>query len=292
MDLTTVGRMVGPSLKYAATLLGGILILQTDNLVIASTLGTGLIPNYQAVSKIVTTMRSLSMMLIVTSSPFMSRAHTQADVGEIRRLLERNQRFSLSVVIVMGSFIACFADRIIMLWLGPHHFVGFGVVWILLTVMFLEAHHLAMATATMATGKIVFVWPALIAGVFNIGFSIVLSRHLGLIGVALGTMLAQLLTNNWYVPFYSMRQFNISLQQHTCAVLFPMLALLISMLTIGLVARLVTSDLPNYLSVSAGCLMALLGGGTFFSRFILAPSERKSILGKLKLMVSDGVAAR
>lgn len=52
-EISAIRLIVGPSLKYAATLLGGILILQIDNLIIASTLGAGLIPNYQAVAKIV-----------------------------------------------------------------------------------------------------------------------------------------------------------------------------------------------------------------------------------------------
>lgn len=292
IDLSTISRMVGPSLKYAATLLGGILILQTDNLVIASTLGTGLIPNYQAVSKLVTTLMSLSMMLVVTSSPFMSRAHAQDDVEEIRRLLERNQRFSLSVIIVLGGFIACFADRIILLWLGSNHFIGFGVVWVLLGVMFLEAHHLAMATATMATGRIVFVWPALIAGVLNIGFSIFLAHHLGILGVACGTMLAQLLTNNWYVPFYSMRQFRIPFCHHLRVVIFPMILLLASVLTIGSAMRLLTSNLPNFVSVFAGCIVILIAGGSLFSLSILSPSERQIISSKVKLFMLDKVAAR
>jgi O-antigen/teichoic acid export membrane protein len=282
VDLSLIRRLIAPSLKYAATLLGGILILQTDNLVIASTLGTYSIPDYQAVSKLVTTLMSLSMMLVVTSTPFMSRAYAQDDIAEIRRLLERNQRFSLSVIIALGCIVACFADRIIALWLGPNHFVGFGVVWTLLAIMLFEAHHLAMATATMATGRIVFVWPALIAGVLNIGLSIYLARHLGVLGVALGTLVAQVCTNNWYVPFYSMRQFRISFRHHMRAVVLPVLLFLASMIGVAALMRYATANLPMLPGVLLGCLVIFLVSVAVFSVGILSSTERQAISSRIR----------
>lgn len=281
-DLQTIRGLIGPSLKYAATLLGGILILQTDNIVIASILGPAAIPNYQAVAKIVTMLMTLSMMLVLTSMPIVSQAHARGDTAAIVRMLHRNIRLTLSVMVILGSFVACFIDRFISAWLGPNHFVGFHIVWVLLAVMLLEAHHQAMAASTVAAGKIVFVAPALIAGVLNIIFSIVLARHFGLIGVVFGTMIAQVTTNNWYAPWYTMRLFKISFHQHLRTVILPVISLIVVMLGTGGMVRLLTASLPNVVSVGIGAISTILVGAACFSFIMINDQERASLLGRLR----------
>jgi O-antigen/teichoic acid export membrane protein len=278
------GLMV-PSFKYAATLLGGILILQTDNVVIASMLGPAVVPNYQAVAKIVTILMSLSMMLVTTSSPHVSQAHARGDKTAVIHLLSRNLRFGLGVMVVLGTFIACFTDRFITAWLGPGHFVGFPIVWVLLAVMLLEAHHQAMASVTMATGRIAFLAPALIAGLLNLVFSVVLARRFGLIGVVFGTMTAQVLTNNWYVPWYTMRLFGIPWRRHVKTVLLPLAYLLVSMLVVGFSVRALTMHLSAVLSVAIGVLSTALAGAICFS-VMFNTGERLAVLTKLRALAS------
>ncbi len=281
LDFATLRRLAIPSLKYAGTVLGGILILQTDNLVIASRLGTGLIPNYQAASRLVTTMMALTSMLAVTASPFQAQAHAQENVPEIKRLLARTLKYSLGMMAIFAAMLACFSDRIIDLWLGPGHFVGFPVVWALLVVMLLEAHHTSMATATMATGRIVFTVPALLAGVLNIVFSVYLAGKLGLFGVALGTFCAQIVTNNWYAPWYTMRQFHISLRAHAIGVLLPVLLLLGLLLAAGYGLRILVAGLSAFPAVVVGCGGVALAGLAASLVLILSPGERTSLAALL-----------
>ena len=282
VDYALLRGMLGPGLRYGATVLGGVLILQTDNLVIASTLGPAVIPDYQAVAKVITTFMTLSMMLVVTSSPFMSQAFARKDVDAIRGLLQQNQRVSLSILVLLGSCFACFADRLIHLWLGQGHFVGFAVVWISLAMMLLEAHHVAMATATMATGKIVFVAPALLAGIVNVGLSVVLAHRLGVTGVALGTLLAQLATNNWYVPFYVLRQFQIPFRRHVSTVILPIAVLLAAALATGTAVRLAAASLSDLSALVLGTASILVVGGTVVFSVVLVPADRVFLFSCLR----------
>jgi O-antigen/teichoic acid export membrane protein len=277
----TVLALFRPGLKYAATVLGGILILQTDNIVIASTLGPSAIPNYQAVAKIITILMTLSMMLLSTSMPHISQVHARGDVDSILHLLSRNLRFGLSVMVIFASFIACFTDRFIAAWLGPGHFVGFPVVWILLGMMILEMHHQAMGATTMATGKIPFFLPALLAGIINIAVSIILARRYGLIGVVLGTMIAQLATNNWYVPWYTMRLFHMSLAKHLRYVVFPVMSLAAIMVSIELITRYLTRDLSNVYSVLIAGFSTIVAGAFCFPALVMKKSERAVLRQKL-----------
>jgi O-antigen/teichoic acid export membrane protein len=253
-DLRLIRDMVGPSLKYAATLLGTILILQTDNLVIASVLGPRLIPDYQAVAKIITALMSLSMMLVMTSMPLMSQAFSRKDISAIVRLSTRNVRYTLTAMIVLGSFVATFSDRVIAVWLGPGHFVGFPIVWVMLVVMVLETHHQSMGAATMATGRIVFVVPALLAGA----------------------------TNNWYAPWYTMRLFGISVKEHMQGVIAPAVGLLAVLLSLGFGLRVVTGRLSNLLSDEISALVVATAGAIGFVLIMVTPPERQTLLKWLR----------
>lgn len=285
-DWSTIRKIVPPSLKYAAMMLGGILILQTDNIVIASILGPAAVPDYQAVARVVSVMMSLSLMLVISSVPLVSQAHARGEISVILQLLGRNLRVTLSVMGVLGSFLACFADRLIAVWLGPHHFVGFPVVWTLLIVMLLEAHHQAMAASTMAAGHIVFLVPALLAGVLNIGISIALAHRLGLIGVVLGTLMAQVVTNNWYVPYYTMRLFRISIAEHARTVILPVMCLIAIMLSTGVLVRLLTAGLSNLFSSSVGCLAIAIAGAISFGVLMINSQEQAALLLKLRTLGS------
>lgn len=283
-DLSVIRALVLPSLKYAATLLGGILILQTDNIVIASTLGPERIPNYQAVAKLITALMTLSMMLVMTSMPLASQAFARKDQSAMLELLNRNLRVTLGTVVVMGSFLACFSDRLISVWLGPHHFVGFPVVWIMLAVLLFETHAQAMAAATVSTGRIVFAVPALIAGIVNIIFSVILARRYGLVGVVLGTMIAQVATNHWYVPWYTIRLFRINLLGYARTILLPTALLASAMLLSGAAVRFVTRGFSNPLSSAVGAAVTLVLGTALFSVIMATRQERSAFLRHLRLV--------
>lgn len=281
-DWKVIRGLINPSLKYAATLLGGILILQTDNIVIASTLGANLVPNYQAVARIVTTLMMLAMMLVMTSMPHTSQAYARGDTAAVIAILNRNLRIALGVVIVIGSFFACSADRVLAVWLGANHFVGFPVVCVLLVVALLEAYAQAMAAATISTGRVVFVAPALIAGVVNIALSVLLAHKLGLLGVVLGTMLAQALTNHWYVPWYTLRLFRIDWKQHVREVLLPAARLLGFLLLLNFAVRVAASNLSNAAAVAANLIATAVAGALCFGGLMLTPKERAVLLSRLR----------
>jgi hypothetical protein len=155
--------------------------------------------------------------------------------------------------------------------------------------MLLEGHHSAMAAATMATGKLPFVAPALLAGVLNIVASIYLARHHGLLGVALGTLCAQVVTNNWYVPFYTMRLFKISFSEHFATVLFPVAKLTVVLIAASLAARLALSGVSDIPCIMVAGIVTATVGLFGFMLGVLSPSERgqfmsvirRSKLGKL-----------
>jgi O-antigen/teichoic acid export membrane protein len=220
-------KIAAPSLKWAAMGFGAILILQTDNIIIASMLGTAFIPQYEAVAKMAVALMTLSLLIVNSSTPFLSKAYAAGQHEQVIALLLRNVRISMFAMAILVPFIALFGEEIINIWLGTGNFVGNYVLWTMLVMVFLEVHHVSMATATMATGRIAFMWAALLAGLLNILISLVLARYLGLWGVALGTMIAQILTNNWYAPYLTLKHFGVPLSMYLRKVVFPVIVLIL-----------------------------------------------------------------
>jgi hypothetical protein len=81
---------------------------------------------------------------------------------------------------------------------------------ILLLFVFLETHHVIYATALMAAGEIIFAPAAIVSGVLTVVLAYAWAPRWGLLGIALAAFISQLVTNNWYAPYKTIRFFGIS----------------------------------------------------------------------------------
>lgn len=270
----TAHRLIGPSLKYAATGLGALLILYAGNIVLAITLGPTAIPTYEAVTKIAYTLMIFSLLITTSSLPFLSRSYASKDLDRMRYLMLRNVRMSVGAVGIAGASIAVFGDVIITAWLGQGNFVGFPVLWVLLGVVFLEVHHVALATATMAAGKMYFVWPAIGAGILNIALSLLLVEHYGVLGVALGTLLAQLVTNNWYAPYITLRTFNMGVRNYLTGTFFRLLAMAGLSLAVSMTIRMLLQATSGTAELLIAAVISMLIAGILSLPLITTTGER------------------
>ena len=258
---TLFDKMTGPSMRWAITTLGGIMILQSSNVIIAATLGPASIPPYEAVSRIVMALITLSLLIVTSSTPFISRYHAAGEEVMVKTILYRNVKISLSTICILCAFVAVFCDEIITVWLGSNIFPGWFIVWTLLLMAVLETHHVALASAVMATGKVVFAKVAILAGVLNIVLALLLVKIYGLWGIALGIMMAQLVTNNWYVPFVAFKNFKINSLEYAKAIIFPLLVFILTCILVNTLAHnLIYSDglfglVLNFITTTVVCMI-------------------------------------
>jgi O-antigen/teichoic acid export membrane protein len=221
----------------------------------------------------------LGTLIANSSTPFISMAHAAGNDGVVRTHLLRNLRMVMAFIAVAVSFLAVFGDRIVGVWLGPSLFAGNKVLWTLLLMIFLETHHVVFASAVMATGRILFVRVALLAGIINIVLAIYMTRHWGLWGTALAILIAQLTTNNWYAPFIAVRVLHIRLVDLAKHVWIPLTFGLIGCFGIDLLLRMATNQ------GIIGLLVSFLIGGSFctllMSVLLLSADERGAIVRML-----------
>jgi O-antigen/teichoic acid export membrane protein len=210
VSLAQLKEMFPPSIRWAITSLGALLILQTGNLVVAKVLGTSMVPPYEALNRIVAALMTLGILVASASSPFISRAFGADDHAGLKHLLFVNVRIGLAIVFGASIFLILHGAAIVSFWLSPDLFAGNDVLYFAIAMAVLEVHHVILATAVMATGPVPFAPWAVGAGVLNLVLGFLLVPRLGLLGMAMATFFAQLLTNNWYAPLFAFRRFQIS----------------------------------------------------------------------------------
>ena len=272
-------KLVGPSLKLALIQLGAIFILQSANPLIAVMLGTSAIPPYEALAKIAATLMTLALLIVNSSAPYFSMSYAAGEYDNVTKLLARNLQIGVGLIIILGAFVAINGDRMVAVWLGRSRFAGFFVLWVLLFMVLLEVHHVIFATAVMAAGQIVFAWAALISGALNIILAISLVGRFGLLGIALAIAIAQLVTNNWYVPYVAVRFFKISIPHLARTVWWPLTLLMATEIAADiLVRRLPWLSGEGLARLTVSFLASTCIGIFFWVWLVLERGERIQIL--------------
>ncbi|WP_298231552.1 hypothetical protein [uncultured Azohydromonas sp.] len=278
---TLMRRIAGPSLRWATTSLGGVLILQTGTLMVSMRIGTAAVGPYEAVSKMLNLLMTLALLIVTSSSPFLSRAHAGGDAKAFKSLLFASVKYAVAVMAVAGALLAFYIEPVIGLWLGKSVFAGHAVAWTLLAMLILEVHHVALATGSMATGRRFFVTAALLAGAINLALAYFLAPHLGLWGVALAVFLAQILTNNWYVPYVTLGDLGVSWRRYAREVAGPLLLLLAACLGASAALRHATAHWSDAASLLLAVALLPPFGVVMTFVLVCTAEERRHVAQRL-----------
>jgi hypothetical protein len=107
------------------------------------------------------------------------------------------------------------------LWLGTGNFVGYAVLGTFLASFILEHHANVFSTCARATNDEAYAVSSLAGGVLKLVLAWGLTARLGLAGLALSTLLAQGVTNDWYMVYRSASRLGVSFGEHVRQVLVP-----------------------------------------------------------------------
>ena len=197
---------IRPAMDFFLISAGGFLVLNTDQYFIVKFLGTAALPDYAAAYRLVQVVFTFASTASVMCMPFISRKSAAGDHSGVHHMLMLNTTVGMMIQIAAVSLIAVFGDYILRFWLGKGHFVGWEVLWVFCIMLTLENHHVIFARFGLSAkndptwGKM-----SMIAGAINLALTFIGVQWLGLFGVALGTMTAQILTNNWYAVAKTLR---------------------------------------------------------------------------------------
>ncbi|MEN3940972.1 hypothetical protein WJU23_06745 [Prosthecobacter sp. SYSU 5D2] len=214
------------ALRTWLTALGFTLVLNTDHLFVARMGGASSLPMYRAAYLIFLNLNVLAVTVAAISAVFITQLWQSGEISEIQRIVIRNSRLGMFVMAAGGGSILGLGSQFFDLWLGPDSFIGLPVATVFFALLLLEAQAYILTTASRATEDEAFVVWALTAGGLKVLLSWLLGNRYGVLGIALGTLIAQLLTNHWYMVHRALQRLQIGMRSYLVRVVVPMLILL------------------------------------------------------------------
>ena len=274
---TTLRRSGRPAAYYFLMQVAALVVMGMDNIVISVFLGVGKVAAYAVAFQLWALAIAALWSGVDVLLPFFARWAARDAAESLRLAFLRATKFAVAGAVLAAILMAAFGERAIGWWVGPLLFPGSGVLWVfcLMLLVATPIHTAALVLAGLGRHRA----PALGGGVealLNLALSMLLVRRLGVLGVALGTLVAGLLTNGWIAPRSACRELGIATGDYVAGTLAPSLApaavaMIVTMLLSGPTAGTrIGSALTAALTVAVYAAMFWVSG--------VRPQEKREIL--------------
>jgi O-antigen/teichoic acid export membrane protein len=204
--------------------LGGHLESKTDEIVIGGFLPISAVTPYNLARKLSTLPQTMAEQFLMLLLPMASEIHAKNDPAQLRFLYIVSTRVTLAVFLPVGLTLIILAQPVLTIWVGAVY-AEYAYLLIILVIASLidtsqwpagfvlqgMAKHHPLATMTIASG------------IGNLVLSIILVNYIGLLGVALGTLIPTTVICIGFVAPYAMRVIGVSGQEMVTQVLLPAL---------------------------------------------------------------------
>jgi O-antigen/teichoic acid export membrane protein len=280
--------LIKPSLLYWLTDLGAFLILRTDAYFISFFKGVDSLPKYQAAYSLAANLALISISMASASVVFISQAWQAGNFELIQHLTFRNARVGLSLMAVGVGFVLSSGESLINVWLGKGNFIGYNILAVFCIMITLEVQHVIFVLSGRATEDEVYAPWALSSGFLNLIFTWLLIKPLGLLGVAMGTMFAQMLTNNWYAVYRPIKRLKLDFNYYLTQVISWWALLLISSYSLSKIFQqfLTTTNLQYdlFVVIASGTISSVLFL-LFFWFKIMSSHQQNIVVLKAKIFL-------
>jgi O-antigen/teichoic acid export membrane protein len=284
-----VKRLATPSFYYFVMDLSSLIILSTDQIIISSFIGVAAVSAYSIVLRLwripATLIATLSQVLL----PHISELSVTGNAPQLRRLHSQMTKYSL--LLAMGAFacVAAFGEKLIDLWVGPQNFAGTAVL-LCFGFMF-PLHTVVGSSAEVLIGMAQhrkLAWVLFAEGILNVALSIFLLHRLGVVGVALGTVIARLVTSFWFAPWYVCRILHQDFREYLRD---AGLALIPFIPSFGFALIVRQWSASPFLIVFGGSLVTCATYLAFFSRLSLSRAERQGWWDRVTALAERSTSA-
>lgn len=237
-------------------------ISSTDNMVISKFLGIQYVAAYAIAFRLCSLASNFVFSFTKIFLPNFSGLQATKDFSALRELFLRCSQIAVSIGVACSIVLFFFGERIIRLWTGPDSFAGQPTLYTLATLLLTQPAIQMGTTTLLGLGKIkVSTTLIVVEALINLALSIFLVRKVGVWGVALGTLSAQLLTNFWFIPYYTTKQIEGNFFAYLQKVFLPswMLALPSIVLALALRHFYPSGSLPSAMAQIL-CVSGFYGG--------------------------------
>jgi O-antigen/teichoic acid export membrane protein len=190
------------------------LMLYSDSIVIATFLPVGMVTYFSIAGNLTDYARSVVSGITQTITPRISALEVGNNPGAVQASLLTAARLSTLAVLPIVVTFMLRGPSFIGLWMGPQYAHLSGQVLIVLSVnLWFISGYQVISAALFGVNKHAGFIPVMVGeAIVNIALSIVLVRAYGVIGTALGTMVARLTVSTIIGPWYAQRTLGIPMR--------------------------------------------------------------------------------
>lgn len=263
------------------TTIAGLVLFQTDVIIIQLTLNLTLVGIYSVAIKITEYSFLLSKQLVNVLTPLISELKQNKEEDSIRYLLTTLSKYIMATGVILTATIYVFGQDLLMFWVGPDFVEATIPLMLLMTSFMLTIPELVASNVLTMTGYHAFTAKVSISSiVVNIVTSLLLVKPLGLTGIALGTLASTVVNNVGFTLIKASQTYAFPYRRYLTQVFAPAMLPGVVLVGIGFGLRY----LFPVVSVWDMILKAVPGGIAYlvlFWAFSLEKSMKKKILDKL-----------
>lgn len=268
-------------LRYSAfvfmILLADRLRFQTGPILVGAMISSSAVAYFAIGSKLVEYSTSAVRSMAIVFTPMSSQLHATGDVVRLRHTLVLGSRACALITFPLCAVLVILGRSIIEVWVGANYLSSYLVLVILSVPRTL---YLAQSTSTkilLGMGRHrMLATVQLLEGGINIVLSLLLARHFGIAGVALGTAIPLTLTSVFFLPRHVCRELDISLRTFLSQAYVLPLTLCVPLVGVLLFMR---KEFPAHhygsLIIQVACGGLLYCGGLVFA--LLGPKRPSGI---------------
>jgi O-antigen/teichoic acid export membrane protein len=180
-----------------------LVIEQADRLVVASFLPIAMVTHYAAAWKIYMLAFAITTTVVQAVSPLAAELHGRADRPALTRLFLRTTKYSVILAWPLVLSLAFAGGFVLRIWMGESFVGSLQVVQVLAASFAITAYNHAGYSALIGMRRVgPTLWRYFVPqAILNLALSVLLVQRLGIVGVALGTMVPAAALEYFFLGF-------------------------------------------------------------------------------------------
>jgi O-antigen/teichoic acid export membrane protein len=239
-NVSRAKELVPASFHFLVISLAGALIWSTDNLVISFRLGASKVTPYAVSFRIFTMATSAISAVTISLLPSVAVLSATGEKARLRAASVQTARLVMVGTFLVSVELMLFGRSFLMLWAGAAVVAPLGtiVVFCLIFIVcsFAQAFELIVVGMSRQGPYAAII---IVEGVVNLVLTLLLVGPLGVTGVALGTLCAQLTGSGWFLPWYASRCLDLSIGRMLRQAVLPVLPATVVAIGAGVAATIV-----------------------------------------------------
>jgi O-antigen/teichoic acid export membrane protein len=202
VDRASLNRVKGYSLHAFLAMVAGRTCVQTGAVIVGAMLGATPVTYFALASRLVEFAKALLRSATNTLTPAVSSLEASGDAGAIRRVFLRGTRWVLYLILPVHLGLIVFGRPFLTVWLGDATYADrcYPALVILSSTLTLVVAQSVASRILYGTGRLRgFARAALLEAAGNVLLSVALCPRFGLVGVAIGVAVPNLVMCLWVI---------------------------------------------------------------------------------------------